>query len=187
MPSDSIHQALCAAFDKSDEFQRKGPGGKMLTYITARSVMNRLDEVVGSANWQTKMVDVCGNVCCELSVRLGGEWITKVDRADESDIEGVKGAYSDAFKRAAVHFGIGRYLYGGARPLAIAKVVMEQENIQVDQARVDGSVDYIRESILDERVSDAMIQWAELSRDEQIVAWSMLDSKTRAVLKRERA
>ena len=40
-----------------------------------------------------------------------GEWITKSDGADDSNIEGAKGGISDALKRAAVLFGIGRYLY----------------------------------------------------------------------------
>ena len=38
-------------------------------------------------------------------------WISKSDGADDSNIEGAKGGLSDAFKRAAVKFGIGRYLY----------------------------------------------------------------------------
>jgi len=33
--------------------QRKGPGGRMLSYITARDVQNRLDGVVGPGNWST--------------------------------------------------------------------------------------------------------------------------------------
>ena len=49
--------------------------------------------------------------CCELSVRINGEWITKSDSAGETDVEGIKGQSSDAFKRAAVKFRIGRYLY----------------------------------------------------------------------------
>ncbi len=33
--------------------ERKGPGGRMLAYITARDVQNRLDGVVGPGNWST--------------------------------------------------------------------------------------------------------------------------------------
>ena len=40
------------------------------------------------------------------------EWITKYDGAPNTDIEAVKGGLSDASKRAAVQWGIGRYLYG---------------------------------------------------------------------------
>ena len=38
-------------------------------------------------------------------------WITRAGGAGDTDIEAEKGALSDAFKRAAVLFGIGRYLY----------------------------------------------------------------------------
>ena len=40
------------------------------------------------------------------------QWLTKWDGADDSDIESVKGGLSDSMKRAAVEWGIGRYLYG---------------------------------------------------------------------------
>jgi hypothetical protein len=56
-----------------------------------------------------------GSVVCRLKVRLGNDWITKMDvgapseQPDEGDRR--KAAFSDALKRAAVKFGIGRYLY----------------------------------------------------------------------------
>jgi hypothetical protein len=56
-----------------------------------------------------------GSVVCRLSIRIGGEWITKTDvggqseQPDEGDRR--KAAFSDALKRAAVKFGVGRYLY----------------------------------------------------------------------------
>ena len=90
---------------------RKGPGGKELVYITARDVMDRLDEAVGVSNWETKYYEVMGRVVCELSVFIDGRPVTKCDGADDTAIEGAKGALSDALKRAAVQFGIGRYLY----------------------------------------------------------------------------
>jgi len=39
------------------------------------------------------------------------EWIWKADGAGDTDVEAEKGAISDAFKRAAVKWGVGRYLY----------------------------------------------------------------------------
>ena len=42
---------------------------------------------------------------------LSGGFITKWDGAEDSDIEPVKGGLSDSMKRAAVQWGIGRYLY----------------------------------------------------------------------------
>ena len=48
---------------------------------------------------------------CNLSIRVGGEWISKEDGAPFTDFEAFKGGISDALKRAAVKYGIGRYLY----------------------------------------------------------------------------
>ena len=82
--------------------------GIPLAYVDARDVMKRLDDVVGPENWQVKYPY---NGCCELSIRINGEWITKANGAGETDVEGEKGQFSDAFKRAAVLHGVGRYLY----------------------------------------------------------------------------
>jgi hypothetical protein len=98
-------------FKPQEIHQRKGPGGKMLSYINARDVMKRLDDVVGSHNWSDRYVMENERVTCELTVRYGDEWITKSDGAGETQIEGEKGIFSDAFKRAAVKHGIGRHLY----------------------------------------------------------------------------
>ncbi len=84
-----------------------------LAYLTSRSVMNRLDEVVGPANWRDEYKPgPDGGVICGLSLRIEGEWITKWDGAENTQFESIKGGLSDAFKRAAVKWGIGRYLYG---------------------------------------------------------------------------
>jgi hypothetical protein len=93
-------------------------GNKALAcaYIDARNVMDRLDAVVGPENWQDDFeVMPNGNVVCRLSLRVGGEWITKTDVGGESDQrdpgDREKAAFSDALKRAAVKWGVGRYLY----------------------------------------------------------------------------
>jgi hypothetical protein len=52
-------------------------------------------------------------------LRIGNEWIWKADGAGPSDMEADKGALSDAFKRAAVRFGIGRYLYDIKAPWVV--------------------------------------------------------------------
>lgn len=86
--------------------------GIALAYVDARIVMVRLDDVVGPENWQDKYIETpSGRILCELSIRIGGEWISKTDGAGDTGTEGEKGAISDAFKRAAVKFGVGRYLY----------------------------------------------------------------------------
>jgi hypothetical protein len=87
-----------------------------LAYVDARVVMDRLDEVVGMHNWKCTHQRLSNDqVACKLSVRIDGEWIEKEDVGSESQqpSEGdkTKAAFSDSLKRAAVLFGIGRYLY----------------------------------------------------------------------------
>jgi hypothetical protein len=85
--------------------------GLALAYLTARHVMDRLDAVCGSQNWQDRYEFHGARTVCYLSIRIGDEWVTKADGAGDSDVEAEKGAISDALKRAAVKWGIGRYLY----------------------------------------------------------------------------
>lgn len=93
----------------------KGNRAMALAYIDARTVTARLDEVFPLA-WQDEysVLDK-GSVVCRLSVRIDGQWLTRCDVGGESEQpdEGdrTKAAFSDALKRAAVKFGVGRYLY----------------------------------------------------------------------------
>ena len=91
---------------------RKGPGGsKELAYITARDVMQRLDDVFGVDGWSDEYEYIGGRMMCKLKCRFGDTWITKSDGADDTQIEGAKGGISDSLKRAAVKYGIFRYAY----------------------------------------------------------------------------
>lgn len=97
--------------------------GMALAYIDARDVMERLDEVCGPENWQDRYEVHGGKTICYLSIRTSkpshsashgytpSEWVTKADAAGDTAVEAEKGAVSDAFKRAAVKWGVGRYLY----------------------------------------------------------------------------
>lgn len=82
-----------------------------LAYVDARVVMERLDNVMGALNWQDRYEFADKRTMCYLSLRFGDEWLCKSDGAGDSDIEGEKGGISDAFKRAAVKWGMGRELY----------------------------------------------------------------------------
>jgi len=93
---------------------RQGPGGKQLSYVTARFVMALLDDTVGPENWQSKHTMEGDKVQCSIGIRVNGEWVWKSDGAGETDIEGEKGSFSDALKRAAVSWGIARDLYPDA-------------------------------------------------------------------------
>ncbi len=84
----------------------------VLTYITARAIQDRLDEVIGAENWKNEFTAAPqGGVLCGISLKLNGEWVTKWNGAENTDIEGVKGGLSGAEKRTASEWGIGRYLY----------------------------------------------------------------------------
>ena len=108
----NVMRALARPFPVSAVSFRKGPGGgKELAYITARDVMNRLDTEVGIDGWQDEYQYIGDRMICKLSLRICGQWVTKCDGADDTNIEGAKGGISDAFKRAAVKFGIFRYAY----------------------------------------------------------------------------
>ncbi len=90
--------------------------GKCLAYITSRAVQERLDEVCGPDGWKSDIKKEGNAYLCTLSIRVkqddgSVEWISRTDGADSTDIESVKGGISGAIKRAAVQFGIGRYLY----------------------------------------------------------------------------
>ena len=86
--------------------------GIALAYVTNRAIQNRLDEVFGVFGWRNEFREWKNNSqLCGISVKVGEEWITKWDGADDSNMEAVKGGLSDAMKRAAYQWGIGRYLY----------------------------------------------------------------------------
>ena len=98
--------------------------GSALAYIDARDVMQRLDEVMGPAGWQCRYpLSDSGLLICEVGLIFSeadrletigcrqDEWIWKANGAGDTQVEAEKGKCSDAFKRAAVLWGIGRYLY----------------------------------------------------------------------------
>jgi len=111
-----IDRALKRPFHPSQISWRIGATSKnkekgiALAYIDARDVMNRFDEVFG-LSWQNRYTHADGKTICEIGVLLGGQWVWRAGGAGDTDIEAEKGAISDAFKRAAVLFGVGRYLY----------------------------------------------------------------------------
>ncbi|MDF1503889.1 Rad52/Rad22 family DNA repair protein [Roseisolibacter sp. H3M3-2] len=90
------------------------PWARVLAYVTNRAIMERLDDTVGPHRWRNEYREgPAGGVICGLSIWVDAEigWVTKWDGAENSDVEPVKGGLSNAMKRAAVQWGIGRYLY----------------------------------------------------------------------------
>jgi len=84
-----------------------------VAYIDARDVQDLLDEVCGSENWQVKYKEHKGNLFCSIGIDATNNdiWVWKSDCGTESQVEKQKGEASDAFKRAAVMWGVGRFLY----------------------------------------------------------------------------
>jgi hypothetical protein len=126
----TIAATLTAPFPVEDIEFKPGKGGSgPLVYLTARAVAARLDEAVGPGGWtftwepiiigvlpqvdpNPKVKEMLGDHlrCVRGSLIIHG--VAKQDVGNASDIDPDKGAISDALKRCAVLWGIGRYLYG---------------------------------------------------------------------------
>ena len=119
---EELRQALAAPFSNGDiewrisaTTQDKSKG-LAVPYVTNRAIQNRLDSTVGIDGWQNEFrpwkdgkAQLCG---ISIYFQQQKQWLTKWDGADDSDFESVKGGLSDSMKRAAVEWGVGRYLYG---------------------------------------------------------------------------
>lgn len=130
---DNLHTQLAKPFPSKAIEWRVGSTnsdktrGTALPYMTARAIQDRFDEAVGPGGWEAKYRVVETEVAsrkmaamfCAISLHLDGRWVTKEDAVEISattesgrnSIDPVKTAVSDAFKRAAVLWGLGRYLY----------------------------------------------------------------------------
>jgi hypothetical protein len=101
-------------------------GSNCVAYIDARDVQDILDDVVGAANWQVKYEEYKGNLFASIGINCEADvlqkvsglyitektgWVWKSDCGTESQVEKQKGEASDAFKRAAVMWGVARFLY----------------------------------------------------------------------------
>jgi hypothetical protein len=113
-PADAIEWRV-----QSSGFSGEKPWAKIVPYLTNRAIQDRLDEAVGPENWRNEYTaGPQGGVLCGISLYLPKaentseyHWVTKWDGAENTDIEGVKGGLSGSMKRAAVQWGIGRFLY----------------------------------------------------------------------------
>ena len=130
----NILSALSEPFDPSVEKQLK-KGGASLTYIPVSEVITRLNRVLGVDMWSYHIVS-CARDSLDpdyvvAHVRLtatfvptddapaltvvkdgiGGQKIKRTKNGDIVDLgDEMKGAVSDALKKAAQHFGVGLYL-----------------------------------------------------------------------------
>lgn len=107
-----IQEELLKPFDFKYRIQSVKYGkATVVSYIDARQLQDRLDEVVGAENWQVKYEERKGNLFAGIGIKYGNEWVWKFDCGTESNVEKEKGEASDSFKRAGVMWGVGRFLY----------------------------------------------------------------------------
>ncbi len=118
-----IQRALSQPFPQEDlEWRVQSAGetngrfwARIIAYVTNRAIQQRLDDTVGINGWRNEFLPLPNSVgngaMCGISIKFGDEWVTKYDGADNTHVEATKGGLSASMKRAAVQFGIGRYLY----------------------------------------------------------------------------
>lgn len=101
------------------------PWAQIVPFVDARAIMARLDEAIGPERWATKYNQANGGILCELTIKIGEDWVTKTDGAevvfekqkeqDGSDrkdhMDPIKTAVSESFKRAGAAWGVGREIY----------------------------------------------------------------------------
>ena len=117
--SDDMFKRLAAHFPPDRVSWRVGSTtqdkskGMALAYIDARDVMERFDDVCGPDGWERRHPHVTGTTTCEIALWVPSKerWVVKADGAGDTAVEAEKGSLSDSFKRAAVNWGVGRYLY----------------------------------------------------------------------------
>lgn len=138
-----LFAALAAPFEP-EEVKVRSQSGRQLHYVTARTVMNRLDNVLGPENWWDEYVPNENSVLCRLTIRMpDGASLTKADAggyagmSDSGDDD--KSGYSDAFKRAAVKFGVARYLYRDGVPSFVQQHVSVPEQTATASASASES------------------------------------------------
>lgn len=114
----------------------------VVPYITNRAIQQRLDDVCGVSGWKNEYTSTPNDkgTLCGISIKFGEDWITKYDGAEDTDIEAVKGGLSSAMKRAAVQWGIGRYLYKYEAAIVTPQLEKPQsmDGWIMTQAKIDG-------------------------------------------------
>lgn len=188
-PKEAIHWRVGAT--NGDKTQ-----GIALAYIDARDAMNRLDGVCGAANWQCRY-PFAG--CCEIGIKIDGEWVWKANGAGETDVEGTKGQFSDAFKRAAVMWGIGQYLYslpnewvpikpaGRSYKLAATPTLpnwaLPGVKGRLSKKDTDEYVKQMREHLINADEHGVRELSAELDNDQKLYIWRFFNSAERGTIK----
>ena len=129
--------------------------GIALFYLDSREVQKRLDEVCGIDGWRSEMQETTEGVLCTISIRMpNGEWVSRTDGGEKSQVAPFKGACSDALKRAAAQFGIGRYLY----------YVPNSWHSLLNDGKIFADIESVRDSLPEWALPSKQIQdWEEIA------------------------
>lgn len=107
-------------------------GIQLLIYKNARVDQTILDASVGRMGWQNEYSVIDGKLFCTISIwdPEKEQWVSKSNVGAEPTYYKEKGEASDAFKRAAFNWGIGRELYTAPRiwvPAEKTKIARKDE------------------------------------------------------------
>jgi len=112
-------------------FSKQKPMATCVAYIDARDVMDRLDEIC-IYGWERLHTEFKIDLYAGISIVMpNGEKLTRWDCGVESNTDAEKGEASDSFKRAAVNWGIGRFLYD-----------LGMEYVTANEAKTNGNYPY---------------------------------------------
>ena len=187
----NILATLSEPFDPSVEKQLK-KGGASLTYIPVSEVITRLNRVLGVDMWSYENLScvrdsldpdyvvahvrltatfVPTNDAPALTVTkdgIGGQKIKRTKNGDIVDLgDEMKGAVSDALKKAAQHFGVGLYLARSEESMNL-----EYAQDTVDQPISEDHFEKLRE-VLNNQTQDTIdacrAHWSEISNNVEFV------------------
>ena len=89
-------------------YSKAKPQATCVAYIDSRDAQDILD---ANCLWSDRYYEQNGMLFCEITIYADGREYKRSDTGSESQAEAQKGHSSDAFKRALVKFGGGRFLY----------------------------------------------------------------------------
>lgn len=110
-----LFAALAAPF-RDNEVKVRNQAGRQLHYVTASTVANRLDEVLGPESWDFEIAPWGGEALIgTLIIHLpDGTTVRKSNVGGKAEMQSpdddAKSAASDCLKRCAAILGVGRYL-----------------------------------------------------------------------------
>lgn len=142
-----------------NEFSKYRPMATCVSYVDARDVARHLDNCLGPMNWQSDYKIMGDLILCGIGVRDHNDnWVWKWDTGSESRYEKEKGIVSDSFKRAAVKWGVGRFLYDNEMQFVPANEKKTKDNypyvVDGSGKRIYDLTEYINNVIKNKRSSE---------------------------------